>query len=448
MIRIKRGLDIPIAGEPRQQIDGGRKIRSVAVLGPDYPGMKPTMHVREGDSVACGDLLFEDKKTEGVRYTAPGAGRIKAINRGEKRMLLSVVIELSGDGESVDFGRHSSSALGSLNREQVQNTLVESGEWTQLRTRPFGRVPDVGSVPGAIFVTAMDTNPLAANPDVVIQEELQSFKDGLKVLSRLTDGTVWVCKAGDSTLPSFAEGPVKEEQFKGPHPAGLAGTHIHFLHPVGAKRTVWSIGYQQVIAFGKLFTSGKIYTDRVVALTGPQVKNPRLLRTRVGASLNDLTDGELNPGNNRIVSGSVLNGHRGRKHMAWLGRLANQITVLEEGDDRPFLGYVSPGTDRFSSLRIYLSQFLPGKRFNLTTTTNGSERAMYPLGHFENVMPLDILPQQLLRALIVGDIETAEGLGALELVEEDLALCTYVDVGKHEYGPILRDNLTRIQMEG
>ena len=448
MIRIKRGLDIPIAGEPRQEIDSGRKIRSVAVLGPDYPGMKPTMHVKEGDRVRRGQLLFEDKKTEGVRYTAPGSGRISAINRGEKRMLLSVVIELTGDDNDESFASHNASTLAKLGRDKVEEQLVQSGQWTALRTRPFGRVPEPGTTPEAIFVTAMDTNPLAANPDLIIEDQLQAFRDGLTVLSRLTDGPVWVCRAPDSRLPSFAQGQIKEESFAGPHPAGNAGTHIHFLHPVGGSRTVWSVGYQEVIAIGKLFTSGRLYTDRIVALAGPKVKNPRLLRTRLGASLADLTEGELEQGNNRIVSGSVLNGHRGRDAMAWLGRGVNQVTVLEEGGERELFGYLSTGSNRFSKLNIYLSKFLPGKRFNFTTTTNGSERAMYPLGHFESVMPLDILPQQLLRALLVGDMEMAEALGALELVEEDLALCTFVCVGKHEYGPVLRENLNRIYLEG
>ncbi|QOC21389.1 Na(+)-translocating NADH-quinone reductase subunit A [Wenzhouxiangella sp. AB-CW3] len=448
MIRIKRGLDIPIAGEPRQEIEQGRKVRSVAVLGGDYPGMKPTMLVSEGDHVKRGQALFEDKKNEGVLYTAPAAGRVRAINRGHRRMLLSVVIDISGTGSDEQFTAYPENSLGGLDRDKVQEQLVRSGQWTALRTRPFGKVPALDSEPEAIFVSIIDTNPLAPRPDVIIAEQEQAFRNGLAVLSRLTEGTVWVGRAADTKLPSFEGDSVREEIFEGPHPAGNVGTHIHFLHPVSMNRMVWTVGYQDVIAIGHLFASGRLHTDRVVALAGPQVSKPRLLKTRLGASLEDLTDGELTGSDNRIISGSVFNGHNASGPTAWLGQQANQVTVLEEGNDRKLFGYLSPGLQRHSSLNIYLSKLMPGKRFEPTTSTNGSERAMVPLGQYEAIMPLDILPTQLLRALVVGDLETAQALGALELVEEDLALCTYNCVGKYEYGPILRDILTTIEAEG
>ena len=448
MIKIKRGLDLPITGAPRQSIEDGPRVRTVAILGGDYVGMKPTMEVQEGDQVRKGQLLFSDKKVEGVKYTAPASGVVKAINRGQKRVLQSVVIELSGDDDQLTFGAHNQGSLGGLAREAVQEQLVESGVWTVLRTRPFGKVPAPGSAPNSIFVTAIDTNPLAANPDLIIREQEEAFRNGLTVLTRLTDGPVWVCKAAGSEQPSFAGGQVREEQFAGPHPAGNAGTHIHHLDPVGMNKTVWSVNYQDVIAIGHLFTSGRIYTDRVIALSGPQVENPRLLRTRVGASTDDLVEGQLKAGDNRVISGSVFNGHIARGPLGYLGRTANQLTVLLEGRQRQLLGYISPGINKHSVMNIYLSKLIPGKKFNFTTTTNGSERAMVPIGNYESVMPLDILPTQLLRALIVGDTDSAQALGALELVEEDLALCSYVCVGKYEYGPILRDNLTRIELEG
>jgi Na+-transporting NADH:ubiquinone oxidoreductase subunit A len=214
---------------------------------------------------------------------------------------------------------------------------------------------------------------------------------------------------------------------------------------VHATKTVWVVGYQDVIAFGRLFTTGRLHSERIVALAGPQVEQPCLVRTRVGAHLDELTAGRLKAGDNRIISGSVFNGRIARGPTAFLGRLANQVSVLREGHQRSFLGYLSPGLDRHSALNIYLSRWLPGRRFEATTSTNGSERAMVPLGQYEAVMPMDILATPLLRALVVGDTETAQALGALELVEEDLALCSYVCAGKYEYGPILRDNLTRIE---
>ncbi|MEX2334448.1 MAG: NADH:ubiquinone reductase (Na(+)-transporting) subunit A, partial [Pseudohongiella sp.] len=237
------------------------------------------------------------------------------------------------------------------------------------------------------------------------------------------------------------------EAFAGPHPSGLSGTHIHFLDPVSLNKWVWTIGFQDVIATGKLFATGKLWTERCFALAGPQVRQPRLLRTRLGASLTELLDGELNDGENRVVSGSVLSGRKAVAPEDFLGRHHQQVTVLREGRERPLFGYLSPGANRHSNLGIYLSSLFKGKKLDMTTTTNGSERAMVPVGTYETIMPLDILPTQLLRSLIVGDIETAMNLGALELDEDDLGLCTYVCPGKYEYGPILRDNLTRIEKE-
>lgn len=448
MIKIKRGLNLPIAGAPRQVIADGPVIRSVAVLGGDYPGMKPTMEVREGDTVSKGQLIFTDKKTPGVKYTAPAGGVVKAIHRGSKRVLLSVEIEVADQEQEISFAQFDAEQLASLKAVQVRDQLIDSGLWTVLRTRPFGKVPAPESMPNSIFVTAMDTNPLAADADLIIAEQQQAFRDGLVVLSKLTEGPIWVCKAANSKLPSFANGQIREESFAGPHPAGNASTHIHHLDPVSAQKSVWTVNYQDAIAIGKLFTTGTLFTDRVVALAGPQVKTPQLLRTRVGASLSELTAGQLLEGDNRIVNGSVLSGAIARGQVAFLSRTATQITVLREGREREFLGYLSPGINRHSVMNIYLAKLFPGKKLSMTTTTNGSERAMVPIGGYEAVMPLDILPTQLLRALVVGDTDAAQALGALELVEEDLALCTYVCVGKYEYGPILRDNLTRIEQEG
>jgi Na+-transporting NADH:ubiquinone oxidoreductase subunit A len=447
MIKIRRGLDLPIAGSPEQIISEAPPARSVAVVGTDYHGMKPTMAVQEGDKVKLGQLLFSDKKTDGVIYTAPASGTVAAINRGARRVLQSVVIDVEGD-ESENFAKYSVDEIASLSSEQVVDNLVKSGQWTAFRTRPFSKVPTPSSQPASIFITAIDTNPLAADPAVIINAESEAFSHGLMLLTKLTEGSVFVCKSGsaDITVPNNPK--IKIEVFEGVHPAGNAGTHIHYLDPVSVNKTVWTIGYQDVIAFGHLFTSGRIFTDRVVALAGPQVEKPRLLKTRMGASLDELTAGQLKSDENRVISGSVFGGYTAKSGFAYLGRYHNQVTVLKEGDDRPFLHYLRPGFDYFSTLGIYVSSLFKGKQYNFTTTTNGSERAMVPVGAYENIMPLDILPTQLLRSLIVGDTDMAQKLGCLELDEEDLALCTYVCPGKYEYGPILRDNLTRIEKEG
>ncbi|CAA0088334.1 Na(+)-translocating NADH-quinone reductase subunit A [Zhongshania aliphaticivorans] len=446
MIKITRGLDLPISGVPDQRIELGSKVRSVAVVGFDYIGMKPTMAVKTGDRVKTGQVLFTDKKNEGVRYTSPATGLISAINRGEKRVLQSVVIDVEED-EFESFAQYDASSLATLTAEQVTENLVESGLWTAFRTRPFSRVPSIGSNPAAIFVTAIDTHPLAGDPAVIIAKSEQDFSNGLELLCRLTTGKVHLCVAPDSNVPSLDNDQLHVAEFGGVHPAGLAGTHIHFLEGASASKVVWSIGYQDVIAIGKLFTTGKLSPERVVSLAGPQVEKPRLLETRLGVSLDELCAGQVLPGDNRVISGSVLGGRTARGATAFLGRYHNQVTVLAEGNHREFMGWLSPGVAKHSSLRIYLSQFL-NKRIPYTTNTNGSERAMVPVGAYEKVMPLDILPTQLLRSLIVGDTQVAQTLGCLELDEEDLALCTYVCPGKYEYGPILRDNLSRIEKEG
>ncbi len=445
MINIKRGLDLPIAGAPAQRIEAGRPVRSVAVVGFDYPTMKPTMAVQVGDRVKLGQILFSDKKSEGVHYTAPGAGVISAVHRGEKRVLQSVVIDLEGD-EEVTFTSYSPAQLDGLSGEQVRENLQQSGLWTALRTRPFSKVPAVDATPASIFVTAIDTHPLAADPAIIIAEQPEAFEAGLKVLTNLAK--VFLCKAPNASLPGESLAKVQVESFNGPHPAGLAGTHIHFLDPVSASKSVWTIGYQDVIAVGKLFTSGRLSVERVVSLAGPVVEQPRLVRARLGANLDELTAGELQPGANRVVSGSLLGGRTAHGAFTYLGRYHQQVSCLREGKEREMLHYMRPGVDKHSILNIYISKLMAGKKFAFSTSTNGSPRAMVPVGNYEEVMPLDVLPTQLLRALIVGDTEVAQKLGCLELDEEDLALCSYVCAGKYEYGPILRDNLTRIEKEG
>jgi Na+-transporting NADH:ubiquinone oxidoreductase subunit A len=447
MIKIRRGLDLPISGAPGQTIVDGPKVRSVAIIGVDYHGMKPTMAVKVGDTVKLGQLLFTDKKTEGIRYTAPAAGTVSAINRGDGRVLQSVVIDVDGD-ETESFSRYSATDIAALTGDSVRDTLNNAGLWTALRTRPYSRVPALDSTPHSLFITAIDTNPLAANPEVIIREHAAAFTSGVAVLARLTTGKVFLCKAPGADIPAPTDERVVVKEFGGVHPAGNAGTHIHYLDAVSATKTVWTIGYQDVIAVGKLFVEGVLFTDRVVSLAGPQVEQPRLVRTRLGADLHALTAGQMKPGVNRIISGSVFGGRKASGAFGYLGRYHNQVSVLLEGNDRPMLHYLRPGFNFFSVMRIYVSGLFGSKKFAFTTTTNGSERAMVPVGSYEKVMPLDILPTQLLRALIVGDTEVAQQLGCLELDEEDLALCTFVCPGKYEYGPILRDNLTLIEKEG
>ena len=445
MIKLKKGLDIPLAGSPKQEISTGNSINTVAVLGEEYIGMRPTMSVEVGDTVKKGQVLFEDKKNPGVKFTAPLSGTVKEINRGAKRVLQSVVIAAAGN-DAVQFAKYSADQLAGLSRELVVQNLVDSGLWVALRTRPFSQIPAIDSTPRAIFVNAMDTNPLAADPTVVIAADSEAFTQGLTVLATLTEGKLYLSKKAGTSVPAISKADVVE--FDGPHPAGLVGTHIHLLDPVSAKKVVWHIGYQDVIAIGKLFTSGELSSERVVALAGPAVKTPRLIKTVLGASVSELTAGELVEGTNRIISGSVLSGATAHGVHGYVGRYHTQVSVLAEGYEKEFLGWIAPGATKFSVTRAYLSHLNPKRLFNMTTTTNGSSRAMVPIGNYERVMPLDILPTLLLRDIISGDTDSAITLGALELDEEDLALCTFVCPGKYDYGTILRNCLTTIQKEG
>ena len=446
MIKIKKGLDLPISGSPQQQISDGPAITKVAVLGEEYVGMRPTMHVQVGDTVKKGQVLFEDKKNPGVRFTAPAAGQVVEVNRGAKRVLQSVVIKVEGD-EQVTFDPVAASDLAGLARESVVERLNEAGMWVSLRTRPFSKIPALDAKPSSIFVSVMDTNPLAAEPSINIKEKSEDFNNGLAVLSTLTDGKVFVSKASGASVSVNA--PKSEvNEFAGPHPAGLVGTHIHHLDPVGMNKSVWHVGYQDVIAIGALFTTGQIDVNRVVAIGGPAATNPRLVRTVVGASVDELTAGGRAEGDVRAISGSVLMGTNAMGVHGYLGRYHVQVSLIMEDKEKRLFGWIMPGSNQHSITRAYLGHLSGSKKFDMTTTTNGSDRSMVPIGNYERIMPLDIIPTLLLRDIISGDTDGAISLGCLELDEEDLALCTYVCPGKYNYGPILRDCLTTIEKEG
>lgn len=457
--KIRKGLDLPLKGAPDQSITEGPRIVRVALMADDFPGLKPRMLIEEGSTVRRGDPLLEDRSIEGVRHTAPGAGRVVAINRGNRRVLQSVVIELSEDerqgvasaADLASFGSYTGGSPEDLSDLQIVDLLVESGQWTAFRTRPFSKVPVPGSVPAAIFVTAMDTHPLSGDPEVVVRDTPADFDLGLDLISRLTEGPTYLCVRPGSSIPGAVTAPVTVEEFAGPHPAGTAGLHIHTLMPVNRNRTVWSIGYQDVIAIGCLFRTGRLCVDRVVAIGGPPVGRPRLIRSRLGAAVPDLTAGETDLPDREVrwISGSVLSGKAARgEKFGYTGRYDVQLSALREGTDREFLGWLSPGWRRFSVLPIYLSKLFGTRRVEFTTSTHGSRRPIVPIGVYERVMPMDIIPTFLLRSLMVGDTEEAEKLGCLELDEEDLALCTFVDPGKEAFGPALRTNLEMIQKEG
>lgn len=448
-IVIRRGLTIPIAGAPVQDIKPGPQISRVGLVADDYFGMRPSMLVQVGDRVKLGQPVFGDKKNEGVFYTAPCSGRVAEVNRGEKRRFISMVFDVDGE-DALTFNPPRD--LTGKSADATRQLLVDSGLWVSFRTRPFNRVPAIDSEPHSIFVTAIDTNPLAAEPELIIDGAKDFFIAGLKLVSGLTRGKTFVCTRDDSRIPGRDIPNVQFQAFAGPHPAGLPGTHIHFLDPVGPKKTVWFINYQDVIAIGQLALLGKLNPERVIAVGGPQVKSPGLYRTRLGADLKQLVGGNSlaasGSASNRVISGSILSGRAAEPLSNYLGRYHLQVAVLKEGTEREFLGWQKPGGDKYSITKAYLGSWLSGKLFPLTTSLGGSKRAIVPIGTYERVMPLDTIPTHLLKALITRDTDAAQSLGCLEMDEDDLGLCTFVCPGKYDYGTILRENLQLIEKEG
>ena len=326
--------------------------------------------------------------------------------------------------------------------------MLESGLWTSLKSRPFSKIPDPKTSPHSIFITAIDTNPLAPSMAAILEGNDKEFEQGVKALSKLSEGNLFLCKAPGVKVSGGGIDRVRVEEFSGPHPAGLVGTHINALDPVSRQKTVWNINAQDVIAIGILFSTGILSVERVVSLAGPAVAKPRLVRTRLGASLEQLTAGELKEGENRVISGSVLSGFTATNEMGYLGRYHQQVSVVPEGGQRKFLGWLSPGFDLFSLENIVISKLFPTKKFAFTTNINGGHRPIVPIGCYEAVMPLDILGTPMLRAIAVNDVEEAEKLGVFELDEEDLALCSYVCPSKIDHGENLRKTLTLIEKEG
>lgn len=465
--RIRKGLDLPIAGAPKQALGTVPSPTAVALLPRDHVGIRPRMLVQVGDAVRRGQPLFEDKKNPGVLYTSPGAGRVAAIHRGERRAYESVVIELSereragepGPGELQEFRTFAGRDPGALSPEEIEALLLESGLWTSFRTRPFGKVPAPGSRPRSIFVAAMNTHPLAADVDVAVAGREGAFAAGVRCIARLvapapsggprSSGATFVCVRSGSRLKAFVPEGARVEEFEGPHPAGTPGLHIHVLDPVARGKTVWYLDYEDAIAIGTLFLTGRLDPRRAISLAGPAVRDPRLLWTRLGASVDELVRGELLPGDVRVISGSVLTGREARGPVfGYLGRYHLQVSALEEGRKREFLGWLAPGWDKFSAIPMFLSSLRPRRSFAFTTSTNGSRRAIVPFGTYERVFPFDMVATYLLRAIASGDVEEAEKLGCLELEEEDVALASFVCPGKNDFGSLLRKTLDAIEQEG
>jgi Na+-transporting NADH:ubiquinone oxidoreductase subunit A len=442
--KLRKGLDVPISGAPRADIEVAPQSSTVGLIGEDYVGLKPRIMVAEGDVVGVGAPILHNKDLPEVQIVSPVAGRVKAINRGARRKLISIEIEVdAAAAEPVDFSKVGDASTA----EGLAERLCAAGLWTSFRTRPYSKVPAPDTRPSAIFVTAMDSEPLAADPAVIIAEEAEAFTAGLKAITVLTEGKTHLCHADGASVPGGDIEGVEAAAFAGPHPAGLAGTHIHFLHALNPEQPVWTIGYQDVIAIGRLLTTGHYDGSCVVSLAGPVCGNPRLVRTVTGASMAEVAADDLPDMPVRMISGSVLSGRAGEGVSGYLGRYARQITLIEEDKKQIPMGWIRPMFAKYA-VQPVLGSAMARREFPLTSNLNGGRRAMVPIGTFENLMPQDYLPTQLLRALLVMDTDQAQLLGAMELDEEDLGLVGFACPAKYEYGLALRDCLAKIEKEG
>ncbi len=446
--KFRRGLTLPLKGAPNSEITAAEPCSQVAVVF-DRPRQRmhiPKMECSPGDHVELGQVLA--RAPSGLCFTSPGTGTVQAIHRGERRVLQSIVVKLEKPEEDREK-QNTFRELSYNSSEALRALLLESGLWSCIRQRPLGCVPDPKSNCQSFFITAIDTEPLAGNPEIVLAERTQDFERGILACLDLTEGPVYVCQAPSAKIPIPKNDRIHVVTFEGPHPAGLPGTHIHCLAPASEKRIAWHMGYHDVADVGALLRKGFVPTERVIALSG-DVENPRMIRTRRGANIFEIISKDQKSGT-RIIEGSPLFGrHIQLAETAFLSPRARTICALQEDDKREFLGWLTPGIRAFSTVRAYLSRFWPFSQSNpaLTTATHGSPRAMVPIGMYERVMPHDLMISFLLRALIAEDMERAIELGALELDEEDLALCTCVCPGKIDFGLALRKLQTSLENQG
>ena len=434
MIKISKGLDLPISGTPDPVISDTPKVTTVSLLGNDFTGMKPTMLVKSGDIVKRGTKIFEDKKNPGVFFTSPAGGIVKEISRGDRRKFLSIDIEIADNEDHVVFDTN----------ENIRNLLINSGLWNAFRSRPFNRTPSIDSSPNAIFINACDTNPLAVDPYFIINEDLKHFNRGLKALYENFSCPIHCCYQ-NYNFDLSVDG-VNYHQFSGPHPSGLTSTHINKIYPVNLKRIAWTIGYQDVISIGYLLEHAFLRTHKLIALGGPSVFNPSLINSRISGNIDELTAGKLETGS-RVISGSVLYGHASEGVMNYLGFYDSLISAIPDQANDIFLNWLMPGSKLHSKLNVFISSFLKPSNFIFNTSVNGGDRAIVPVGSYDEVLPMDILVPQLLKALVVGDREQAVDLGMLELAPEDLAVCSYICPSKYDYCSILANNLNELYLE-
>lgn len=444
VIHIKKGLNIPLLGDAEKILQKAPRASSYAVSPTDFHGLAPKLLVAEGDRVKAGTPLFYDKYNEDVLYTSPVSGVFSLLVRGEKRRVLELRIETDAEDEYIDFGV---ADPATMDRNGIVGLLLRSGTWPMIRQRPYSIIAKPGVMPRSIYISCFDTAPLGIDVDFVIQGQEDAFRKGLEVLSRLTDGFVYLGVHYQKTTSSAFLQPdvdrVRVNSFRGPHPAGNVGIQIHHTAPLNKGEVVWCLDVQDVIIIGRLFMKGVYDARKVVALTGPEVLNPRYYRVTSGVQISAMAAGNIRTQkgvNLRYISGDPLTGTKIASN-GYLGFYHSQISVLPEGDQPEIMGWIAPNFDKFSVSRTFFSFLMPEKRYRHNTNIRSGERPFVVTGLYEKVLPMDILPMQLLKAIMINDIDMMEKLGIYEVAPEDFALCEYVCPSKIEIQSIIRDGL-------
>ena len=407
---------------------------------PDFPGLIPRLKVKPGDMVLAGTPLFQDKIRPEILFTSPVSGKVTAVNRGDRRMILEVIIEKKGE-EFINFGKTDPEVAG---RELIKKVLLISGLWPAVRQRPYHVVANPSDVPKSIFISGFDSSPLAPDYNFIMDNfSITCFKSGVIALGKLTDGKIHlVLKGKGNTSAAFKNVPGLEiSHFSGPHPAGNVGIHIHHLDPVNKGEVVWNVNLQDVLTIGRLFESGFYQPEKIIALTGSEILHPQYYKVRTGASISYMVKDNVKPGDLRYISGNVLTGTKISQD-GFLGFYDSQVTVIPEGNYYEFFGWALPGLDKFSYYRAFLSKFFPRKHYRFDTNFHGGERAFVLTGKYEEVVPMDIFPMQLLKSILAEDIDNMENLGIYEVAEEDFALCEFICPSKIEIQSILRKGIS------
>lgn len=443
--KLKRGLDIRLSGAAEKQLEKAPAPTTVALKPTDFPGLTPKLSVKADAQVKAGDALFFDKYNPEILFTSPISGTVKAVNRGERRKILEVIVEADGKNESVSFTK---ADPAKLSKEEITGQLLKSGLWPFFKQRPYGTLAKPSDQPKNIFISGFDSAPIAPDYEFIFKDDVASIQTGINAISKLTDGKVYFGLSGQVGNSIFSGlKNCETNTFSGPHPAGNVGIQIHKVAPVNKGEVVWTLPVQALVFIGRLFETGQLNKAKTIALAGSEVKAPKYVQTIQGASIDSIVAGKTKKeGNERIISGNVLTGTKVEADN-FLGFADQMITVIPEGDHYEFMGWAAPGFDKYSASKAFFSKLFPKKEYVLDANMNGGERAFVLSGQYEKFLPMDILPVFLLKSILANDIDKMEQLGIYEVIEEDLALCEYACTSKIKVQKILREGIDTMVKE-